>query len=244
MMNMRFTYLLLLILFQNLILKVAAQASDVNYDETKVGTYTLPNPLLLPSGKKVRSATEWTQQQRPRVLQLFAENVYGKMLGRTTDLFFKTRSIDSFALDGKAIRKQVRIYFSKQDTTASMDVLMYLPKKQPGKVPVFIGLNFAGNQTVSSDPGIFLSNRWIADDAAYKTVNHQATEASRGIQAQRWPVDTLIANGYGLATAYYGDLEPDYPEGWKTGIRSSLQTTLHIKPEEWSAIGAWAWGLS
>jgi hypothetical protein len=54
----------------------------------------------------------------------------------------------------------------------------------------------------------------------------------------------LLANGYGLASAYYGDLEPDHPEGWKTGVRSILQTSLHLKPEEWSAIGAWGWGLS
>ena len=244
-MSFRLLVFFILQLFQLLIYKAHGQTgADINYDEAKVQAYNLPDPLVLPDGKRITLATEWMQKQRPHLLQLFAENVYGKMPGRPNNESFEVRSVDSFALNGKAIRKQVRIFFSTADTNASLDVLLYLPKKQTGKVPVFMGLNFAGNQTIASDTGIFLSNRWVADDAEYKSVNNRATEASRGIQARRWPVEELVSQGYGMATAYYGDLEPDYPEGWKTGIRSSLQTSLQIKPEEWSAIGAWAWGLS
>jgi hypothetical protein len=39
-------------------------------------------------------------------------------------------------------------------------------------------------------------------------------------------------------------MEPDHAEGWKTGIRTTLKEELNIHPEEWGAIGAWAWGLS
>lgn len=226
-------------------MKADAQTTPgINYDEAKVPAYTLPDPLLLPNGKKVTSAAEWQQTQRPRLLQLFAENIYGKMPRSPGDLFFKVRSVDSFALNGNAIRKQVTVFFSRHDTTARMDVLLYLPKHTNQKVPVFTGLNFAGNHTIHTDTGIFLSNRWMADAAEYKTVNNRATEALRGMQARRWPVEELVARGYGLATAYYGDLEPDHPDGWKTGIRSALATSLQLEQEAWSAVGAWAWGLS
>jgi hypothetical protein len=222
----------------------AQVAPDINYDEGKMPAFTLPDPLLLPSRKKVATAAEWEQLQRPRLLSLFAANVYGKMPGGLKDQFFKVRSIDSVALNGRAIRKQVTIYFSNKDTTANMDVLLYLPAKANHPVPVFIGLNFAGNQTIHPDTGILLSTRWIANDDAYKSMNSRATEASRGIQAARWSLEELLSKGYGLATAYYGDLEPDHSEGWKTGVRSALQTSLQLKPEKWSAIGAWGWGLS
>jgi hypothetical protein len=43
---------------------------------------------------------------------------------------------------------------------------------------------------------------------------------------------------------YYGDIEPDTVTGWQMGIRSSLQKQLHIQPNEWCAMGAWAWGLN
>ena len=75
-------------------------------------------------------------------------------------------------------------------------------------------------------------------------VNNRATEASRGKDAGKWAVQEIINRGYGLATAYYGDLEPDHPDGWKTGIRTTLKTELSINENEWGAIGAWAWGLS
>lgn len=231
---------LLSIAFNN----AGAQTAGINYDETKVPAYTLPEPLLLPNGERLASAAEWLQKQRPRLLQLFAENVYGNMPGRPDDQFFKVRSVDSFALNGKAIRKQVTVFFSRQDTTARMEVLLYLPKHTNKKVAVFTGLNFAGNHTIHPDTGILLSSRWIAGVAEYKTVNNRATEAARGIQARRWPVEDLVLQGYGLATAYYGDLEPDHPDGWKTGVRSALQPYLQIVPEAWSAIGAWAWGYS
>ncbi len=40
-----------------------------------------------------------------------------------------------------------------------------------------------------------------------------------------------------------GYRKPDRPDGWQTGIRTKLAGLLHIEPYEWSAIGAWAWGL-
>ena len=51
-----------------------------------------------------------------------------------------------------------------------------------------------------------------------------------------------IENNVILATAYYGDIEPDHPQGWKRGIRSVLGDMK--SKENWAAVGAWAWGMS
>src|SRR5215213_7000219 len=119
--------------------KIDAQtAAAVNYDEANVGAYSLPDPLELPNGKKVASTAEWEQTQRPYLLKLFSENLYGKMPGRVINQYFRIQNVDSFALNGKAIRKQVSLCFSPLDTTARMDILLYLPRKSDGKVPVFI----------------------------------------------------------------------------------------------------------
>ncbi len=75
-------------------------------------------------------------------------------------------------------------------------------------------------------------------------VNNKATDSSRGSSASEWQIEEILSHGYALATAYYGDLEPDNPDGWKTGIRTTLKEVLNIEPEEWSAMGAWAYGLS
>jgi hypothetical protein len=61
--------------------------------------------------------------------------------------------------------------------------------------------------------------------------------------APQWPLKEILARGYGVATAWYWDIEPDRPDGWQTGIRTRLAVPLQIEPWEWGAIGAWAWGL-
>jgi hypothetical protein len=221
-----------------------AQQFQPNYDEEKVGAYQLPDLLISNNGKKVTTSQQWEKEGRPEVLAKFARHVYGRFPGKTQDMHFKVTSVDNKALGGKATRKQVTIYFTKAANAPSMDVLLYLPNEVKGPAPMFVGLNYYGNHSTHTDPGIALSDQWMRDNEAYKVVNNRATEGSRGAQASRWPVEELISRGYGLATAYYGDLEPDHEEGWKTGIRTTLQQDLKIKPEEWGALGAWAWGLS
>ncbi len=71
----------------------------------------------------------------------------------------------------------------------------------------------------------------------------RSLDSTRGIDPN-WSIKEIIAHGYGVVTAYYGDLEPDNKEGWKTGIRTTMKDILKIQPEEWGAIGAWAWGVS
>ena len=51
----------------------------VNYSEDSVGTYVLPDPLIMRNGKKVTDAKTWTQKQRPELVKLFEEIEYGKM---------------------------------------------------------------------------------------------------------------------------------------------------------------------
>ena len=45
---------------------------------------------------------------------------------------------------------------------------------------------------------------------------------------------------------YYGDIEPDHADGWKDGVRARIGpgATGRFAPDDWGAIGAWAWGLS
>jgi hypothetical protein len=57
----------------------------------------------------------------------------------------------------------------------------------------------------------------------------------------------IIGQGFAVATAYYGDIEPDHADGWKEGLRAALSKDgdkTEWKDGEWGAIGAWAWGLS
>lgn len=218
-----------------------SQSMVSNTSEDKVPAYTLPDVLLDKDGMKVGTAAVWTSTQRPWLYHLFEENVYGRFPQMKIPAQYETREKATPALDGLAIRKQVRIHFAA--SSSFMDVLIYTPANSKAGVPVFAGYNFAGNHTIANDKGIFLNENWI-DARGKGVVNNRATDSSRGVSESQWQVKEILKHGYGIAVAYYGDIEPDNPDGWKTGIRNTLSNSLQIKPDEWGAIGAWAWGLS
>ena len=230
--------LLAVLLLQNL--TSFSQKNGTNYDETKVGTYTLPDPFL----GKLPSTKEW-EKQRKTWMNLFGENMYGNTPKNKVKLRFELLETKTDALNNLAIRKRVNIYFTEYPNLLPIELLLYIPKSAKKAVPVFVSLNYFGNQCISTEIDIPITKRWVHDEAdksVKSVINHVANEKSRGIQARRWPLETLMKRGYAVATAYYGDIEPDHPEGWKTGIRSMLGDTL--KNNNWGAIGAWAWGMS
>lgn len=218
-----------------------AQPPDTNTDESRIPPYTLPDPLISPNGKAITTVKDWERKQRPYILKLFTENVYGKIPAKPAGMHFKVTETDSAALNGKAIRKQVTIYFAAGDDAPSMDLLLYLPRTNK-PAAVFVGLNFTGNHTIAADKAIKPARHLKKKDQ--QITDSEAIESSRGSSASRWPLEEIINKGYGVATAHYYDLEPDDKDGWKQGIRTTMKDALHIATDAWSAIGAWSWGLS
>jgi hypothetical protein len=225
----------------------AADRKDVNYDESKIGPITLPDPLVLNNGQPVTSARTWTKQRRAEVLELFRAHVYGRSPGKPKGMKFEETGLDHVALGGLATRKEVVMYFTGRKDGPKMTILLYVPNQARKPVPAFLGLNFMGNHSVANDPAIPLATGWLRESKDGSVTDHHATEKGRGVQESRWQIEKVIKRGYATATIYYGDIEPDHAEGWKTGVRAALSKdgpNTQWKPDDWGAIGAWAWGLS
>jgi hypothetical protein len=227
-------------------LLAGAQTWRGNHDESKVKPYTLPDPLTMSNGSKVRNAAEWNNRRRPEVEKLFESEVYGKTPTVRAKPSFELASIDRAALGGKAVRKQVTISFPEYPSSPKIHVLLYLPADRKGPVPVFLGLNFGGNHTVHSDAGIRSPEVWTREKGESSYSRRPAPETSRGRGATQWQVERVLARGYGIATTYYGDIEPDFVGGFDHSVRKMLLRGGQNEPDagEWGAIGAWAWGLS
>ncbi len=220
--------------------------ANYNYDESKVPAYALPDPLVCRDGSPVRGAADWQEKRRPEILAMFEQYMYGNMPGKPNGMTCRVISSDPSALGGTATRKIVSVNFTGDENGPAMELLVYLPNDVPRPVPVFSGLNFYGNQTIHNDPAIPISESWARNNENFGIIDHRATEKSRGVRASRWPVERILKRGYGLATIYYGDIDPDYDDGFQNGVQPIFYKPGQSKPEpnEWGSIGAWAWGLS
>ena len=217
-----------------------AQEQSTNYDESKVGAFTLPDPLVFNNGKRVQTTHDW-KHRREEILELFQTNVFGHSPRAPKRIKFELLDIDKNALGGKAIRKQVTIHFSAKKDGPKADLLIYIPARARKPVPMILTLNFSGNQSVISDPAIKLPTIW--DRKTH--VRQEATEESRGRDGE-FDVEKVLARGYGFATICYQNMEPDFQGGYVYGIRPLFFKAGQSQPapDDWGAIGAWSYGWS
>jgi len=222
-----------------------AQEFTANYDESKVPAYALPDPLVSEDGTRVTALSTWVEKRRPEILRLFADQMYGATPDETIEV--RSHVIDStLVMNGRAIRKQVDLTFCGNGKDLTVAVLLYIPAGEAGPAPAFLGLNFGGNHTIRDDPGIRLNTNWMRPSRDRGIVDNRATEATRGRAASRWTVEKIVERGYALVTAYYGDIDPDFDDGFRNGIHPLFYPGTQVRPGpgEWGSIGAWAWGLS
>lgn len=221
-----------------------AQQFTPNYDESKVPEFVVPDPLLSFKLKKIKNVKDWEKKRRPELLDYFTENMFGEVPGNLKISSFEVIEESDDAINGKAKRKQVELTFEKNEMKLSFTILMYLPKNVT-KAPLFIGYNFYGNHTISTDPNIIISEAWVANNPSFGIVYNQLTEQSRGVRNNRWAIEKIIDAGMGLAVIYYGEVDPD-KDDFSDGIQPFFYVDDQKQPadNEWGSIAAWTWGLS
>lgn len=205
---------------------------------TLIAICLLQGSLAQPYGAKpldVTSKREWQKKVRPAVMEFFQNEVYGKVPPTQPTVDFRIIG-EGEAYGGKVLRREVEMIVG--GTTKAL-VLIYLPANHKGKVPIFLGMNFKGNHQISPDPEITIS-------ANAPRGKELGTDPERGAATSRWPVEMITEAGYGVATLYRGDIDPDFEDGFQNGIHPHFYAEGQTKPyaDEWGTIGAWAWSLS
>lgn len=195
---------------------------------------SLPELLATSGEKAVATPSDW-EHRRSEILEIFRHEVYGRAPGLPAEIRHVVLEEDDHAWGGSVRRRQVAIDLSQYGRQLRLNVLIYLPITQ-AKVPVFTICNFKGNMTIHPDPAIrqTVSPLLTSDVADY----------ARGARASRYGIEHLIARGYGLATVYYGDIDPDIDDGFANGVHGLMEDPTQRRADSWGAIAAWAWGLS
>lgn len=189
---------------------------EFNYFEEKVPVFKLPDILVTTEGRKVTSPEEWNSLRRSEILELFRENVFGRIPSAKFKTDFRVVNFDSCAAGGKATLKQVDIIVSASDKSLVIHLTLFTPNGVKGKVPVFLLIDNRGPANI--DP-------------------------TRKVKSEFWPVEEVIARGYGIAVFSNADVDPDNFDDFKNGIHGILDKGER-RPDSWGTLAAWAWGAS
>jgi hypothetical protein len=199
----------------DLVARLSARRADVNYDEARVGSYTLPD-VLAGSNGRVTTPAQWASR-RDEILGLFRDTVYGRSPGRPEHLDFSLIEDDPKAMDGAATLRRIAIASRQGPRSHRFELTLFLPNR-PGRAPVFL----------------FINNRPAS-----------LTDPTRTEKSGFWPAEQVIARGYGIAAFQYGDLAPDDKDRFRTGVMTLFDGTADGQPAyTWGALAAWGWGAS
>ena len=66
----------------------------INYDESKVPQYVLPDVLTLSNGQKMETTEQWEKQRRPELLEIFASQTYGRTPTEKINVKFENNITD------------------------------------------------------------------------------------------------------------------------------------------------------
>jgi len=193
----------------------------------------LPDPLQMLDGSRISTREDWVARRQPELLRLFEHYMYG-YAPAPPPLEFRVETAPASALQGNATLKLVTIEIIEPEGVPPLELLLVLPRPAQAPVPVFVGINFAGNHTLLADPA-------VPEARCHQLEAH--ARAARGAAAGAWSVEQIIAHGYGFASFHTCDIKPDRSHPGE-GIARYFSTRAQPDLYDWGALRVWAWAAS
>jgi hypothetical protein len=125
-----------------------------NYDEAKVGKYTLPDPLVMSDGKPVENADMWQRRRRPEIIKLYERSIFGAIPANAPKVTWQVGETDGSAHGGRAVRKTIVGRMGTAADAPSMNLTLYTPIESSKPVPVILLVNFTGGAPPAGDPPV------------------------------------------------------------------------------------------
>lgn len=223
-----------LLLGLSMLYPLAALSAEVNYDEAKVGSYTLPDPLRMADGRVVTNASMWRRLRRPEILEQFQREVYGRFLPRPAEVRFHPLREPQPALEGRAIRRDIQMDITGATQGTALTFTLYLPTGAQKPVPVFLGVHLFDT-----------ARDYLLPAVARRLPGSQPPTGEENIAIGRQVANRILEQGYGLASVDIQHLAADSATNYQAGVLRLFGRAQEgtASPEETGALGVWAWGL-
>lgn len=201
-------------------------ANAANSSEEKVNQYTLPDPLILKNGQKVKNVKDWTDKRRPELIADFENEIYGRLPQNLPSVNWQVISVKDTLVGNQAITQ--KLLKGVVDNSAypaikvEINLLLATPAKAPKAVPVVMEFGFI---------------RLPFNAGPIKPI---------GLGSAGEPTwqEQLISRGWGYAIIEPSSIQADNGAGLTKGIIGLVNKGGRRKPNEWGALRAWAWGAS
>jgi hypothetical protein len=206
---------------------------NANYDESRANPYpNLPALLVMKNGKKVTTSAQWSAR-RKELLDLFAENVYGKYPAHLPSVTWKVESTKETTVAG--VPAVVKHIVGHADNSAypaiTVDIAadVVTPASMRGtKVPVIIGGGTLRPFNFTPRPA-----------APGQVVHRMAMPADPPDSAK-----ILLQAGWGFVARASNEVQADNGAGLDKGIIGLVNHGQPRSLDDWGVLRAWAWADS
>lgn len=215
------------------LVKKAATGHVTNYDESRVGEYQLPDPLVAPDGRKVTTDRQWLQTRRPELIDLYAREIFGKVPEGAPQVRSEVLGSGEPVANGLGTRKRIVLHFGSGARAPKAELVLYSPAAAGKPAPVLLHIVFLRGLPAGDEPAAV-----SAQAAGAVGMTPRTTEIA--------PVEEVLRRGYAYATFRYTDVQPDRADTATAGVIAQAYAPGQTKPasDEWGAISVWAWAAS
>ena len=181
----------------------------------------VPELLRTDDGRTVSDLATWEKTRRREIRETFLREIYGRRPAeRPAKLTFSAAEPDKVMMDGKAVRKRIRITYADRCGTSSFDATAFVP----------------ASATVGKPAPAFLL---ICNRDPKKNLDPE-----RNVKSGFWPAEQIVERGYAAIAFFNGDVAKDYCWDYENGVFGVFQKPYERTSESWGVLSAWAWGAS
>jgi hypothetical protein len=227
-------------------------AHPVNWDESKANPWpNLPDPLIFNNGKPVKSAKDWTTKRRPELVELFDNDIVGRVPANVPAVHWEVVSSTPGSEGGiPTITKRLMGHVDNSAypaITVDIEVDLILPAAAIKPIPAVVELTF--DRPIGSAPPPPRPARPAPPAAAATAAGSPAPARSllAGSSAAPYgpsPKQQALAKGWAFALLYPTTYQADGSGGLTSGIIGLVNHGQPRKLDDWGALRAWAWGAS
>ncbi len=216
-----------------------------NYDESKVNTFTLPDPLVCKDGTKVATPELWWSKRRPEIVEDFDREVYGRVpkdAPKVTWELLETKEEKVGEIPAVSKRLVGHVDNARcPEIKVDIQLTLTTPAEAKGPVPVIMEFGFAFGPRPGGAPGKAAAK--AGDSPQTRAAPKAMPPGGFGGGGPSWQ-QQLLAKGWGYAILVPNSIQADNGAGLTKGIIGLCNKGQARKPEDWGALRAWAWGAS